>query len=122
MAFRDLESFYYKTKSNYTRVLKLIAEFDKEHKEGVLEDKYFNKFKKNLDSLKEAYDMVCYFFMLWAKPTDEEKEMIDEYESKKESGDTSTFDYLSLRNPDELLKEQNDIIKDIEAYLESKEK
>ena len=45
MAFRDLESFYYKTKSNYTRVLKLIAEFDKEHKEGVLEDKYFNKFK-----------------------------------------------------------------------------
>ena len=122
MAFRDLESFYYKTKSNYTRVLKLIAEFDKEHKEGVLEDKYFNKFKKNLDSLKEAYDMVCYFFMLWAKPTDEEKEMIDEYESKKESGDTTTFDYLSLRNPDELLKEQNDIIKDIEAYLESKEK
>ena len=122
MAFRDLESFYYKTKSNYTRVLKLIAEFDKEHKEGVLEDKYFNKFKKNLDSLKEAYDMVCYFFMLWAKPTDEEKEMIDEYESKKESGDTSTFDYLSLRNPDELLKEQSDIIKDIEAYLESKEK
>lgn len=122
MAFHDLESFYYKTKSNYTRVLKLIAEFDKEHKEGVLEDKYFNKFKKNLDSLKETYDMVCYFFMLWAKPTDEEKEMIDEYESKKESGDTTTFDYLSLRNPDELLKEQNDIIKDIEAYLESKEK
>lgn len=120
MAFCDLEKYYYKTKSNYTRVLKLMADFDREHKEGVLEDKYFKKFKKNFDLLKDTYDMVCYMFMLWAKPSEEEKAKIDEFESQKESGSTETFDYMSLRDPDEIIKEQEKLIKDIQEYLESK--
>lgn len=122
MAFLDLEKYYRKTKSNYLRVLDLIAQFDKEHKEGVLEDKYFERFKKNLDTLKDTYDMVCYFFMLWAKPSEEEKVLIDQFDSQKESGSTDTFDYLSLRDPDELLKEQEELINDIKEYLESKKK
>lgn len=119
MAFRDLENYYRKTKSNYHRVLSHLEEFDKEHKEGVLEDKYFNKFKRNLDLLKQTYDIVCYFFMLWAKPSEEEKIQIEEHESEEESGNIS-FDYMSLRDPDELLKEQESLINEIKKYLESK--
>ena len=75
------------------------------------EDAYGNILTLNYSRNKyEIHFVECY------------RKNIDEYESKKESGDTTTFDYLSLRNPDELLKEQSDIIKDIEAYLESKEK
>ena len=120
MAFSDLQNYYYKTKKNYTSVLKMIEQFDKEHKEGILEDKYFKRFKKNLDLLKNTYDMVCYFFMLWAKPTIEEQAQIDEFESKKESGDNSMYNYLKLRDPDKLLKEQEKLVNDIKEYIESK--
>lgn len=120
MAFRDLEKYYIKTKSNYLNVLNMIAQFDKEHKEGVLEDKYFKKFKKNLDVLKDTYDMVCYFFMLWARPSEEEKKQVEEFDQAKESGDNSSFNYLGLRDPDKLLKEQDKLIDDIKKYLESK--
>lgn len=116
MAFKDLEKYYYKTKTNYLSTLKLLEEFDKEHKEGVLEDEYFNRFKRHLDKLKDTYDMVCCFFTIWAKPGPEEKDKLDSLESGEE------YNYIKDRDADKLLAEQTELITEIKNYLESKEK
>ena len=114
MAFKDLEKYYYKTKSNYFSILKHLEEFDKAHKDGVLEDEQFNRFKRNLDKLKDTYDMVCCFFTLWARPSVEEKEKLDSLESGE------SYNYIGERDADKILAEQEALINDIKEYLESK--
>lgn len=116
MAFKDLEKYYYKTKKNYLSTLKLLEEFDKEHKDGVIEDEYFNKFKKNLDRLKDTYDIVCCFFTLWYRPSPEEKTRLDSLESGE------TYNYIGDRDADKMLHEQEELINDIKEYLESSKK
>lgn len=110
MAFKDLENYYYKTKNNYLSALRLVEQFDKEHNEGIIQDKVFKRFKRNLDKLKDTYDMVCCFFTLWMKPTEEER-LLDE--------ETKDFSYLLKRNPDKLLKDQEKLLNDIKNYLET---
>ena len=122
MAFKDLQNYYFKTKANYFKALKHVEDFDKAHKEGVIEDEAFERFKRHIEKLKDTYDMVCCFFTIWAKPDEEEKKKSEEFDEMKESGSNEMYDYLRFRNPDQLLKEQDDIIKDIEEYLESKRK
>ena len=39
MAFSDLQKYYETTRNSYLSVLKIFEEFDKGHKEGVVEDK-----------------------------------------------------------------------------------
>lgn len=116
MAFKDLEKYYQKTKQNYFSVLKHLDEFDKAHKEGVLKDKKFKRFTEHLDTLRQTYEIVSCFFMIWAKPSEEEKIKLDSLK------DGEKYDYLKERDPDRLLKEQDDIIKDINKYLEKKNK
>ena len=116
MAFSDLLKYYNKTKTNYLSTLKLLDEFDKEHKQGVLEDEYFNKFKRHLDKLKDTYDMVCCFFTIWARPSAEEKQKLESLESGEE------YNYIGDRDADKLLAEQVELINEIKAYLESKDK
>ena len=116
MAFRDLEKYYYKTKSNYLSTFKRLQDFDKAHKDGVIEDEQFNRFKRNLDKLKDTYDMVCCFFTLWARPSEEEKAKLDSLESGE------SYNYIGDRDADKLLAEQEELIKDINEYLESKKK
>lgn len=112
MAFADLEKYYFKTKKNYLSTLKLLEDFDKAHTEGVIEDEAFNNFKKQLDKLKDTYDMVCCFFTLWLRPTKEEKALVD---NDKE------YNYIKDRDPDAMLLEQEALINDIKKYIESKE-
>ena len=55
-------------------MLKMLEEFDKENKaKGVEEDESFLSLKKNVEVLRDRYETVAYFFMLWSKPTEEEK-------------------------------------------------
>lgn len=116
MAFQDLQTYYEGLRNSYLRVLNMFKEFDKEHKEGVVEDKEFKKIKKEVEKITNNYEVISYFFILWSRPTQEEKELIDEWEKEHKE----TYEYLSKRVPDKVIKENNKIIKDITKYLGSK--
>lgn len=115
MAFKDIEKQYQSIKTAYYSALGKCQEFDKEHNEGVLEDDLYFKFKNNLTKLKDNYSVYAYFFMLWSRPSGEEKEAREKWE--KDNG--KEYDYISKRNGDELLKENNNLVKEVSAYIDS---
>lgn len=115
MAFKDIEKQYQSIKTAYFSALGKCQEFDKEHNDGVLEDDLYFKFKNNLTKLKENYGVYAYFFMLWSRPSEEEKEAREKWE--KDNG--KEYDYISKRNGDELLKENDSLVKEISAYIDS---
>ena len=63
MAFQDLQTYYEGIRNSYLRVLNMFKEFDKEHKEGVVEDKEFKKIKKEVEKITNNYEVISYFFM-----------------------------------------------------------
>ena len=116
MAFSELQKYYESTRNSYLSLLKMLEEFDKGHKEGVVEDKEFKKAKKEVEKVRNSYEVISYFFLLWSKPTPEEKELLDEWEKENKE----TFDYLSKRVADKTIRENKKLINDIRKYIGSK--
>lgn len=116
MAFKDLEVYYDRTKHAYFSALNLCQEYDKEHKEGIVEDKDFRKFKKEISLLKDRYENLSYFFLYWSKPSDEEQKACKDW--KKEHKEE--LNYLKKRDADTILKNNSKIVEDIEKFIKEK--
>lgn len=134
MAFSDLEKQYQNIKANYFNLINYLEEFDKQRSAGILEDKKFKAFKKRVEKVKNSYETLAYFFMLWAKPDNDEiaeinnaadiaydsladKDKIDEDTWKAQY--KSSYNYLSKRDPEKIFKKDSRILNEIKDYVEN---
>lgn len=118
MAFKDLENYYASLKASYFSVLEQCNEFDKHCGEGVTENKMFKKFKKDVAVIRDRYETLMYFFMLWSKPDAEEKKECELWEKEHKT----QLNYLSKRSADKILKENSKLLDDINNYISNQMK
>ena len=71
-----------------------------------------------IDKITQQYESLAYFFMLWSKPTEHEKDVSKNWEDKHKS----IYNYLKRRHPDKYIKDNEYIIEEIEKFLESRKK
>lgn len=140
MAFCDLEKYYSALKNNYFSMLHILEQYDEGRKTGAVTDKEFKKFKKRVDKIKESYETMAYFFMLWSKPTKTESKGATTIANKalkeeKAKGTVFTkeeaalwkaqyqhsFNYLQKRDPDKMIKRNKKLLQEIKAYVEKLE-